>query len=353
MSSGADPAPHVSIVIPCRNEARDIEACLNSVLAQQPVEGGIEILVADGCSDDGTLAVLDRIVGRDQRVRVIDNPSRIVPTGLNRAIREARGSIVIRMDAHTRYASDYVRQCIAVLQQTGADNVGGPALTEHDGSYLGRSIVAAYHSPFSVGGARSHNSGYEGELDTVTYGCWHKATLFRIGLFDEELVRNQDDELNFRLVRSGGRIWQSPSIRSWYRPRSSLWALFRQYRQYGYWKVRVIQKHGQPAALRHLAPVAFAMGLCAGWAFGFLHWWFWVAYAATVGCYILLNLLVSALAAAHDGWDLLPVLPAAFLTFHLGYGIGFAQGIFDFIVLRRGGRATMSSLTRSSTSTEH
>lgn len=345
--SGTNAEPGVSIVVPCRNEASDIEACLGCILAQEALPDGrtFEVLVADGMSDDGTRPKVSALAALDSRVRLIDNPGRFVSAGLNSAIRAARGAVIVRMDAHTEYAPDYVRRCVSTLEETGADTVGGPwRARSHDRA--GRAIAAAFQSPFGCGGGRAHDLGYEGELDTVYLGCWRKETLLRVGLFDEELVRNQDDELNFRIVRGGGRVWQSPTIRSWYRPRSSLKALFRQYRQYGYWKVLVMRKHGQPAALRHLAPVVFAVGLCVGWAFGFLHWSLWVAYAAAVGAYALLNLVASARAAARDGWDLLPVLPAVFLTFHMGYGLGFAQGVFDFLVLRRGGRSAMSSLTR-------
>ena len=138
------------------------------------------------------------------RIRVIDNPGRIVSTGLNAAIRTARGDIVVRLDAHTAYAPDYIRRCVDVLESTGADNVGGPARTRANGR-LGQAISAAYHNPFGSGGARFHNEEFEGYVDTVIYGCWRKTTLEQLGLFDEALVRNQDDELNFRLVRLAAR----------------------------------------------------------------------------------------------------------------------------------------------------
>lgn len=339
--------PAVSIIVPCRNEAGAIGPFLRDLLAQEPLPAGqaVEILIADGRSDDGTRAIIEGVAAGDPRVVLIDNPGRIVSTGLNAAIRAARGEIIIRMDVHTEYERDYARQCVATLERTGAENVGGPARTRAEGR-LQRAVAAAYHSPFSVGGARFHDPDYEGELDTVTYGCWRKATLLRLGLFDEELVRNQDDELNLRLRLSGGRIWQSARIRSWYRPRSSLTALFKQYAQYGYWKVRVIQKHGRPASPRHLVPVLFVLGVAFGWLAGFLHPWLWLAYAGALGFYLVLNVAFSAAAAARSGWDLFPLLPAVFLTYHLSYGAGFALGIVDFLVLRRGGREAMAALSR-------
>jgi glycosyltransferase involved in cell wall biosynthesis len=339
-------APRVSVVVPCRNESRYVQQFLDNALAQEePPGGGLEVLIADGRSEDGTRERIEAAAARDSRVRLIDNPDRIVSAGLNAAILAARGDVIVRMDVHTKYAPDYVRQCVAVLEETGADNVGGPARTRAVG-YRQRAIAAAYHSPFSAGGAKFHDPAYEGRLDTVTYGCWRKENLMRFGLFDEELVRNQDDEHNLRLTSAGGVVWQSPRIKSWYRPRSSFTDLFRQYFQYGYWKVRVIQKHRRPASLRHLVPALFVLGATLGWIPGLL--WLplaWV-YAGAVAAYALLDLIFSVPAAAAAGWDLLPILPAVFPVFHVGYGAGFTLGVFDFVLLRRHGRGSMSSLTR-------
>src|SRR5262249_41018531 len=155
--------------------------------------------------------------------------------GLNQAILAAQGEIIVRIDAHTEYAGDYITQCVQVLEETGADNAGGAWRTKADG-FIAQAIALAFHSPFSAGGARSHDVDYEGCVDTVIYGCWRRQRLVELGMFDEELARNQDDELNLRITRNGGKIWQSSRIRSWYRPRASLMALLRQYSQYGYWK---------------------------------------------------------------------------------------------------------------------
>src|ERR1041384_7834240 len=192
----------------------------------------MEIVAADGMSTDSTRKYLEQMAQRHPHLRVLSNPGRIVSTGLNAAIRAARGEIIVRMDAHTRYAPDYVRQCLAVLKETGADNVGGPMQTRAD-TFLEEAIRAVFHCPWAVGGASSHMPTYEGWVDTVIYGCWNKSVFDRVGLFDEELVRNQDDEHNLRLARSGGKIYQSPRIRSWYQVRGSLPALFRQHMQYG------------------------------------------------------------------------------------------------------------------------
>jgi succinoglycan biosynthesis protein ExoA len=335
--------PRISVVIPCRNEAACIESTLASILSQEPPEGGFEIIVADGMSEDGTRDILTRMAKENGTLRVVDNPRQVVSTGLNHAIGVARGRIIVRMDAHTEYASDYLRRCVETVEETSADNVGGPWIARGT-TFLARAIAAAFQSPFATGGAPGHTVDYKGLVDTVYLGCWPVESFAKYGLFDEELVRNQDDEHNLRITRAGGKVWQSPRIRSWYTPRGALRALFRQYYQYGYWNVRVIQKHRLPAAPRHLAPGVFALGILLGWLAGFVHWVFGIAYLAAILCYLLLDLAFSIIAARRAGWDLLPVLPLVFVIYHVSYGLGFLQGIADFAILRRGGR--LRSLTR-------
>ena len=337
--------PIASIVLPCRNEQGFIQECLESILAQDPPAGGLEILVADGMSTDGTREYLEQMAKMHTQIRVLDNPGRIVSTGLNAAIRAARADIIVRMDAHTIYEPDYVRQCLAVREQTGADNVGGPMRTTAT-KYMERAIRAVFHSAFAVGGARSHAASFEGFVDTVIYGCWEKSLFERIGYFDEELVRNQDDEHNFRLVRAGGKVFQSTRIRSRYHVRGSLKALFRQYMQYGYWKVLVIRKHRMPASWRHLVPGAFVGSLCLLTAIGLL--WtpaLWMAAGVAV-LYLAATLLAAVLIAADTQWILLPVMPVVIACFHIGYGYGFLRGILDFVILKNAPEAKFVQLTR-------
>ena len=328
----------VTIVVACRNEIQHIREFLDTVLAQNFHGIRWEAIIADGLSEDGTRAVLVEYCSSHPQLRVIDNPGRIVSTGLNAAIRAARGEIIIRMDAHTRYAPDYCVLCLETLESTGADNVGGPARTNATGTYA-RAVAAAYHSRFCTG-ARFHDVNYEGWVDTVTYGCWRKATFDRIGLFDENLVRNQDDELNLRLIRAGGKIWQNPRIMSWYSPRTKLSSVFRQYFQYGFWKVAVIRKHKIPASWRHVVPVLFVMmNLALLTAIPLAIWAGSMQFAllsagscaAMIACYGLANVSASALAARSAGWDLFPYIPAAFATYHVSWGLGFLVGIVKIL----------------------
>ena len=322
----------ISIIVPCRNEKAHVDTFLASLLSQKlPVDAELEVLIADGHSTDGTRERLEEYAARHSWIQVLDNPERVVSTGLNRAIARASGDTIIRMDVHAHYAQDYVQQCLAVLEETGADNVGGPAQTRARG-YIQQAISAAYHSSFACGGARFHNVDYEGDVDTVTFGCWRKDIFNKIGFFDEQLVRNQDDELNLRLTRMGGRIFQSPRIRCWYETRSSLKTLAAQYSQYGYWKVRVIRKHRSPAALRHLVPAVFVGGMltlalaslfstAARWGVG-----------AMLGAYVVANLAASVLICGWNRLLLLPVTPIVLATYHFSYGFGFLGGLLDAVV---------------------
>ncbi len=337
--------PLVSIVLPCRNETGYIEPCLQSILNQDPPEGGFELLIADGMSTDGTREYLQSVAAENPQVRVLNNPKRITSSGLNAALKEAKGEIIIRMDAHTVYARDYIKQCLIALRETGADNVGGPMRTTAT-TYKERAIRAVFHSAFAVGGARSHNPDYEGYVDTVIYGCWKKTIFDRVGHFDEDLVRNQDDEHNLRILRSGGKVYQSPRIRSWYHVRSSLGALLRQYMQYGYWKVLVMCSHGRPASVRHVVPAIFVGTLLFLLVVGC----FWrpaLAVAAiALAVYLLAVLVASVLTASRTEWKLLPLIPVAYCCFHFGYGYGSLRGVLSFLVLQNAPATRFVQLTR-------
>jgi hypothetical protein len=252
------------------------------------------------------------------------------------------------MDVHTEYADDYVAQCLRALAQTGADNVGGPwqALAEPGAPPMQRAVAAAFQSRWVAGGALSRSLSHEGCVDTVYLGCWPRSAFERFGGFDEDLVRNQDDEHNLRMRRAGGRIWQSPFIRSTYRPRARLSQVFRQYLQYGYWKPFVMKKHGQAASWRHLAPGAFAalVGVTALVAvLGVATW----PLAALLVAYALGVICMTAAVVVAGARDPAVVwrLPFVIGAYHLGYGIGSLVGWWDAALHHRG-RPRFSALTR-------
>jgi len=300
------------------------------------------LLIADGMSDDGTRDVLAAWAARDARLRVIDNPGRIVSRGLNATLAAARGQVIARMDVHTEFAPDYLAECLAALARTGADNVGGPWVARGRGAW-GRAIAAAFQSRWVAGGARSRDRAYEGPADTVYLGCWPRAVFERFGNFDETLVRNQDDEHNLRLRLGGARIWQSACIHSTYQPRRRLGQLFRQQMQYGYWRPFVMRKHGQPGSLRQLVPALFVLALLA--AALALPWNGW-PLAGLLIAYGVYLIGASCAAARQAGpWSLLSRLPAVIAAYHLGYGLGTWQGLFDLLRGRRGGER-FTRLTR-------
>lgn len=333
----------VSIIAPCRNERGFIDAFCDSALAQQlPAGWRLELLVADGTSDDGTRARLDARAAREARLRVVDNPGLIVSTGLNACLAQARGAVIVRMDIHTTFAPDYVAQCIAALARSGADNVGGPWVAQGQGAW-GRAIAAAFQSRWVVGGARSRDAAFEGEVDTVYLGCWPRASFERFGGFDEHLVRNQDDEHNLRIRRGGGRVWQSARIRSVYAPRNSLRLLFRQQFQYGYWRPFVMRKHRQAGSVRQFVPMVFV----AACALSALAWpWFHAPLGVLLAAYAAYLLAASVLAARGAGAaGLLARLPVVVAAYHVGYGLGGWRGLWDVGRGRRVGAAS-AKITR-------
>lgn len=320
---------YVSILIPIWNETDHIKRSLSAVLTQDYPGDCMEILIADGMSTDDTRDKIRLIVDSPSYVLIIDNPGQIVPTGLNIALRQAKGEIIIRVDGHTVIAPDYVRQCVETLQRTQADNVGG-RMNAIGSNPFGKAVALATSTPFGVGGARFHYSDKEEWVDTVYMGAWPRSVFENIGLFDEELVRDQDDEFNYRLLENGGKILLSPNIKSSYTVRSSLLALWRQYNQYGFWKVRVLQKHPRQMRPRQFVPPVFVLSLLSSLLLAlFIPMGRWV-FVLITGVYLLANLTASVWTASKRGWRYLPLLPVVFSILHLSYGLGFLVGLVRF-----------------------
>ncbi len=335
--------PFVSVVMPVRNEANFIERSLGAVLRQTYPADRMEILVADGLSDDGTAALISALEKRHSNLRLLPNPGRIVSTGLNAALAQARGEIVIRVDGHCEVAPDYVVRCVEHLGRGAADAVGGPLETVGEDE-LSRTIAIAMSSVFGVGGvAFRTTSGWSGLVDTVAFPAFTRAAIERAGAFDEELVRNQDDEYNYRLRELGGRILLASDIKCRYFSRSSLRSLWRQYFQYGYWKVRVMQKHPAQMRPRQFVPPLFVAGILflAGLA-PFLAPARWLL-AGLCAAYALGVLVASVASASRGSGRALSLLPAAFAAMHFGYGLGFLKGLGAFAG-RWGDRATRARL---------
>lgn len=345
----ANGRPRVSIVMPCRNEAAYIGPCLDSILATDYPLDLVEVLVADGRSDDGTREIVERWAARHSCIQLLDNPARITPTALNTAIRAATGDVIIRMDAHGVYPRDYVSRLVTALEETGADNVGGVVVTlPADDTPAARAIALAFAHPLGVGNAY-FRIGVAGPrwVDTVPFGCFRRELFDRIGMFDEELVRNQDDEFNLRLIGRGGRILLLPDVVSLYYGRRSLGAVARMFYQYGYFKPLVARK-AERIMTRQLVPPLFVLSLVATAVLGI---WMPVAraaFAAIAGPYVALVLTGAALAARKHGFRCAAVLAAVFSVMHVCYGIGYLRGILDHWspFRRRGRRTTAMPLTR-------
>jgi glycosyltransferase involved in cell wall biosynthesis len=344
-------AQTVSVIVPCRNERAHIDVFCAGVMRQVlPAGWQLELLIADGRSDDGTRERLEQLAQTDARIVWIDNPQRIVSTGLNLALARSQGEVIVRLDVHSEYADDYVAQCIAVLQETGADNAGGAwhAQPASDAGPMQQAAAAAFQSRWVAGGASSRRLDLDGEVDTVYLGSWPRRSFERHGGFDETLVRNQDDEHNLRIVRGGGVVRQSSTIRSVYRPRARLSQVFRQYLQYGYWKPFVMKKHGQPASLRHLVPAVF-VGLLAfsgvyaaiGGATGPWKLLLWLYLAGLIG----LTATVAAGSPSPLPFTVLLRVPLVIAAYHFGYGIGSLFGWWDVLVHGKG-RERFAALTR-------
>ena len=342
------PDPSVSVIVPVRNEARFIETTVRALLEQVDVPSAYEVLVVDGMSDDGTRAIVERIATDDPRVKILDNPGRIVPSALNIGIDAARGEIVIRVDGHTKVAPDFVRANLALFDEhPEAWSVGGP-IAHRGKTRIGRAIAAAMSSPIGVGGARHRLEAYEGYAEGTAFPAFRRWVFDRVGLFDEQLVRNQDDEMNFRITRAGGRIFISPRVKHDYFVRDSYKALFAQYMQYAYWKVEVMRKHGRVIAPRHLVPGAFVVGvpLCLG-ATLLLPLPISVVPAMPLAAYgSLLGWLIVTTGVKERDLGIGLGAGAAAAAMHLAYGVGTLLG-----VLSRPGHGTrieraMTRLTR-------
>jgi succinoglycan biosynthesis protein ExoA len=317
----------ISVVAPMWNEASHIEHVVAD-LAAQDFDGDVELIVADGGSTDGSVDLLRRAAERHSLdVKILDNPDRWVSPALNLCIREATGDLIVRIDCHSGYPPDYLRRCAAAAEETGADNVGGVFIPRGE-TQIERAVATAMDNPFGGIGWSRHAGEGRVEVDTVPYGAFRPEAFERAGLFDESLVRNQDDEFNLRLRRAGGRIVLDPSIRVFYTPRGNWRRLFRQYYEYGLWKPAVMRRHGSVVSARSLAPIAFVASLALLAALAPFSGWARVLLALEVGFYVAGALVfgIHALRASGEGIRLLPRILAAFATFHVAYGVGMTVG---------------------------
>ena len=321
--------PVVSIILPIRNEANHIERTLTSVSKQTYPPDRLEVIVVDGQSDDSTQEKVLSFAAQNSGMPIVllNNLRRVMPSGFNQGLAQAHGEIIIMIGGHCELAPDYVMNCANCLAMNSAEGVGG-VMTAVGETNMARAIANAQSSRFGVGGVAFRMSQPQGAyVDTVAFGAYRRSVFDRIGVLDEELIRNQDDELNFRLTQAGGKIWLDPSIRSIYHSRSSIRKLWKQYYQYGVYKVRVIQKRGAVPSWRHLAPSAFVTALVLGL-------FLFVAGRKRIGliplvAYAMANSVASLQLATKDLRNL-PYYPIIFATLHISYGLGFLVGLWKW-----------------------
>jgi glycosyltransferase involved in cell wall biosynthesis len=295
----------------------------------------MEVMVVDGMSTDGTREIVESMRAGSPRVHLIDNTRRIAPTALNAAIARARGEIIVRVDGHCEIDRDYVRRCVEHLRNDEVDGVGGPLRTIGE-SFIARGVAVAMSSTFGVGDSAFRTVNNKTMLvDTIAFPAYTRDIVERVGLFDEELVRNQDDDYNYRLRKIGAKVLLAADVRSRYYSRSSLRSLWRQYFQYGYWKVRVMQKHPRQMRPRQFVPPLFVAALllslaAAPFSFIFGAWFAW-PFVLAAGSYLIANLAASvSIMVKRRDWPLFGLLPITFGALHISYGLGFLTGLVKF-----------------------
>lgn len=323
----------VSVIIPCRNEEKYIEKCLMSFVNQSYPKELLTIIVSDGMSTDKTRDIINNMQKKYSNIVLLENKGLSAPKGMNLGIKHTNSDICIIFGAHSYADKDFIKENVKALENEEVGCAGGLITTVND-TTKGAAIAEAMSCPFGVGNALFRFAEKETYVDTVAFGAYRRTLLNEVGLFDEELVRNQDDELNFRVEKSGAKILLSPKIKSTYYGRGDFGKLWRQYYQYGFWKVRVIQKHKRPASIRHLIPLMFVLFLSLGGVLSLFSSLIRNAYFAILGLYILLDLFFSFKISIKKSMSYLGYLIISFPMLHISYGLGFILGLFNFYIAK-------------------
>lgn len=324
----------VSIICPVFNEEKYIEACIVSILEQDYPKEAIEVLFIDGNSTDNSTGIIKRYTAQYSFLKLLNNPERIVPYALNKGLEAAKGEVIMRLDAHCTYPTNYISELVRYLYQLNADNVGGVWNTQPaKDTPICQAIAFASSHPFGVGGSM-HKIGASKimETDTVPFGCYKREIFDKTGLFDTDLVRNQDDEFNGRLLNLGGKIYLIPQVIINYTARDTLCKMRKMYYQYGLYKPLVNKKLGAPATVRQFFPILFLLGLTIGgvvcmiWPL-LLHF-----YTSVLLLYLFIGIVVGSMGAIRAHQPLLALLmPYVFFNIHMSYGIGYLVGIFNVL----------------------
>jgi len=325
--------PLVSIVIPCRNEEKFIGKCLDSIVAQDYPKDKLEILIGDGMSEDKTKRVIENYMGRYSFIKLFDNPKKIAPVAQNIGIKNAKGKIIIIMDVHTVYKSDYISKCIKYLKEYEVDNVGGIWKIMPSEKTLINKAIALVSSSFFGAGNAYYRTGYSKGLkfvDTVFGGCYKKEVFKKIGLYNENLIRSQDMEFNLRLKKAGGKILLVPEIVTRYYPKSTLKEFFKHNFLDGIWTIYPL-KFGLSLKLRHYIPFVFIFSLIVPLTLSVFFKPMIYLFLFIISLYLITSLFFSiSIAIRKKDFGLFFTLPLSFACRHFGYGLG---SLFGFIKL--------------------
>lgn len=321
----------ISVICPIYNEEKYIGKCIDSILRQDYPKEDIEVLLVDGMSTDKTREIVLSYCVDYPFIRLLDNPRKIVPYAMNIGIQAAKGDIVMRLDAHAIYPDNYFSELVAKLYELNADNVGAVCRTlPADDSPKCKAIAAALSSSFGMGNSYFRIGAKEiMQVDTVPFGCYRKEVFDKIGLYDTDLIRNQDDELNARLVKHGGKIYLLPYLIVDYFARNTIKKTGKMFYQYGQYKPLVNKKLGSPATIRQFFPLAFVLGLIFGLALSLLSKYIIIAYFAVIAMYFLLALVYSLKSYSSISQVMWQII--TYFTVHVNYGWGYLIGIYKIL----------------------
>jgi len=311
--------PKISVIVPCRNEEHYISKVLDFFIDAEPANK--ELIIADGDSTDRTREIVAEYSGRHPGITLFQNPKRFVPFALNECIRRSRGEYIVRLDAHTEYAPDYFSKVVDTFEKTGAEIVGGPMRAKGRTTFQ-RAVAVCTSTIFGVGDSKFHDETAEGFSDSVYLGAWKKNIFSVTGLFDEAMLRNQDDEFHYRAKSKGMKIYLNPAIRSWYYPRGTIRSLMKQYFQYGLFKPLVLKKVSSEIKLRHLIPSAFVVYLISIPLLYILAGWLSI-FPLILYLFIDICFSIAKQKDPSEKFIALIIYPAL----HISYGCGFLLGL--------------------------
>ena len=323
----------LSVICPIYNEEKYISQFLDSILKQDYPKDDLEILLVDGMSKDHTREIISEYSGNFPCLRLVDNPQQTVPYAMNNGIKNAKGNIIIRLDAHAEYPSDYFSVLVKKLEELeGAENVGGVCVTlPCNDTAVATAIAECLSNKFGMGnsyfrvGAKDVMS-----VDTVPFGCFRKTLFDKIGLYDTDMIRNQDDELNGRIIKNGGKIYLLPDVEIKYYARDKISKVRKMFYQYGLYKPLGNKKLGAPATIRQFFPLLFVVSLVTGLIFSMTFPILWPFYVGLIISHLLIGAVEGIASVRKTGkWDCIVLMPYIFLNMHISYGIGYLKGIYN------------------------